>query len=219
MGNKDEPAYHGAMASSGSTPQTTTAAGTPSPSAPTARAASAAISSTGYTLLGLLSFGQELSGYELKRWAENLRFFWSAPAMSQVYRELERLTADGLVVPRDVVREGTRSTRVYSLTAAGRRALHTWLTTPPEAPVLRHPVALRVFFGHLLTPDELRTALEAHRAWCDTMLADLASVRERLSDEPLWRNVAMVAEWGLGYYRGERDAVDGIERTLGDSGG
>jgi hypothetical protein len=117
------------------------------------------------------------------------------------------------VVPRDVVREGTRSTRVYSLTPPGRRALHAWLATPPEAPVLRHPVALRVFFGHLLTPDELRAALETHRAWCDTMLADLAAVRERLGDDPLWRNVAMVADWGLGYYQGERDAIDGIQRA------
>ena len=34
---------------------------------------------TGYAVLGLLSFGKALSGYELKRWADHsLRyFFWS----------------------------------------------------------------------------------------------------------------------------------------------
>jgi DNA-binding PadR family transcriptional regulator len=169
---------------------------------------------TGYTLLGLLSFGRELSGYELKQWADNLRFFWSAPAMSQVYRELERLAAAGLVIQRSVVREGTRATKVYRLSAVGEQAVRAWLATPPGPPVLRHPVALRVFFGHLLEPGALRAAIEAHRAWCDDMLAQLGNVRSELGDDALWRNAALVAEWGLDYHRGERAAVDGIEHAV-----
>lgn len=170
---------------------------------------------TGYTVLGLLSFGSELSGYELKQWAENLRYFWPAPSMSQVYREVERLAAAGLVAQRRVVREGTRSTKVYRLTSAGEQAVRAWLATPPDPPVLRHPVALRVFFGHLLEPAELRAAIEAHRAWCDDILAQLGAVRADLGDEARWRNVALVAEWGLDYYRGERAAATGVERALG----
>jgi DNA-binding PadR family transcriptional regulator len=170
---------------------------------------------TGYTLLGLLSFGSELSGYELKQWADNLRFFWSAPAMSQVYREVERLAAAGLVTQRRVVRDGTRATKVYRLTPEGEQVVRAWLATPPDPPVLRHPVALRVFFGHLLDPGELRTALEAHRAWCDDMLAQLGAVRTELGDDQRWRNVALVAEWGLDYYRGERAAASGIQRSVG----
>jgi DNA-binding PadR family transcriptional regulator len=170
---------------------------------------------SGYTLLGLLSFGSELSGYELKQWADNLRFFWSAPAMSQVYREVERLAAAGLVEQRRVVREGSRSTKVYRLTPEGERVVRAWLAAPPERPVLRHPVALRVFFGHLLEPAQLRAAVEAHRAWCDDMLAQLEAVRTDLGEDERWRNVAMVADWGLDYFRGERDAVDGIRQAIG----
>ena len=170
---------------------------------------------TGYTLLGLLSFGRELSGYELKQMAENLRFFWSAPAMSQVYREVERLAAAGLVAQRSVVRDGTRSTKVYRLTAAGDEAVRAWLASPPEPPVLRHPVALRVFFGHLLAPDDLRAAIEAHRAWCDRMLAELGAVRSGLDDDR-FRYAALVAEWGLGYFRGERAAASGVAKAMGD---
>ena len=171
---------------------------------------------TGYTLLGLLSFGSELSGYELKRWADNLRFFWSAPAMSQVYREVERLTAAGLITQRRVVRDGTRATKVYRLTPDGEQVVRAWLAAPPGRPVLRHPVALRVFFGHLLEPGGLRAAVESHRAWCDEMLAQLGAVRTELGDDELWRNVAMVADWGLDYFQGERDAVEGIGEALGD---
>lgn len=164
---------------------------------------------TGYALLGLLSFGPELSGYELKQWADaSLRFFWSAPAMSQVYRELERLTASGHVHQRTVVRDGTRSTKIYGLSPAGEQAVRSWLAAPPEPPILKHPVALRIFFAHLLDPEDLRQAIHAHRDWCDRMLADLAQVRDELGDDPMWRNAARVAEWGLDYYRGERTAVE-----------
>ena len=45
-----------------------------------------------YAVLGLLSFGAELSGYELRQLALNsLRFFYWTPAQSQIYRELRRL--------------------------------------------------------------------------------------------------------------------------------
>jgi hypothetical protein len=71
-----------------------------------------------------------------------------------------------------------------------------------------------VFFGHLLDPAELRAAIESHRAWCDDMLAQLGEVRSELGADARWRNAALVAEWGLDYYRGERAAVDGIEHAV-----
>jgi DNA-binding PadR family transcriptional regulator len=172
---------------------------------------------TGYALLGLLSFGQELSGYELKQWADDsLRFFWSAPAMSQVYRELERLAEGGYVEQRSVVRDGSRSTKVYRLAPQGEQAVRDWLVALPEPPVLKHPVALRVFFGHLLGRDDLCRAISAHRDWCEQMLTELAQVHDEMDDDPTWRNAALVAEWGLSYYRGEVAAMDRIAQTALD---
>jgi DNA-binding PadR family transcriptional regulator len=175
---------------------------------------------TGYALLGLLSFGRELSGYELKQWADgSLRFFWSAPAMSQVYRELERLAEAGYVEQRSVVRDGTRSTKVYRLAPAGEKAVRAWLAEIPEPPVLKHPIALRVFFGHLLDPEDLRRAVEAHRDWCEQVLHDLNTVRDGLGDNPSWRNAALVAEWGLEYYQGDLEAVARVEQAATDEAG
>ena len=57
---------------------------------------------TSYALLGLLTFGDDLTGYELKQRADStLRFYWVSPAMSQVYTELSRLAEHGLVRARD----------------------------------------------------------------------------------------------------------------------
>ena len=56
---------------------------------------------TAYAILGLLSFGEEFTGYEVRQRAlSSLRYFFWSPAMSQVYTELRRLKALGLVAER-----------------------------------------------------------------------------------------------------------------------
>ena len=48
--------------------------------------------STSYAVLGLLSGGRELSGYDLRKWAANsLQFFYWSPSLSHIYTELRRL--------------------------------------------------------------------------------------------------------------------------------
>ena len=63
---------------------------------------------TGYAILGLLTFGDELTGYEIKQRADvTLRFYWVSPAMSQIYTELRRLSEHGLVTA-DARQDGGR---------------------------------------------------------------------------------------------------------------
>ena len=116
---------------------------------------------TAHAALVLLSFGPA-SGYELKQRADNtVRHFFAAPAMSQIYAELDRLAAAGLVADRPERRGGDRETRVFSLTAAGRDELRRWLGDDPlPATVFKSHLALRLVVGHLADPDRMR---ERHR--------------------------------------------------------
>ena len=157
---------------------------------------------TGYVVLGLLSFGRELTGYELKGWADgSIRFFWAAPSMSQIYRELERLETAGLVASRDDAGAGARPRTVYDLTAAGREALADWVADGDHGePVVRHPAALRLFLGHLVDRATLVRILDEHRAWCEAMVADIDEVRAALGDAEEWANARLVAEWGSRFY-------------------
>ena len=172
---------------------------------------------TAYAILGLLSFGRELTGYELKQWADDsLRFFYAAPAMSQVYSELERLHAAGLVLDR-TVQDGNRTIRSYRLSARGDAVLRGWASeTRPEPPVLKHHLALRVFLGHLLEPDQLVGQVTAHRAWLEHTLAELAAVQDDLAtDDPeTWRYPRLVAAWGRRYYESELAAMDELLAEL-----
>jgi DNA-binding PadR family transcriptional regulator len=136
---------------------------------------------TSYALLGLLTFGDELTGYELKQRADNtLRFYWVAPAMSQIYSELGRLTAHGLVEPTTSTGEGRRTT-TYRITEAGRTALREWIAeTPIGFPVLKHTVLLRLLIGHASEPERITAMLEEYVAQLAGALDDLRQVRESL---------------------------------------
>jgi DNA-binding PadR family transcriptional regulator len=185
-------------------------------------AASQRVTATGYALLGLLSFGRELTGYELKQWADDsLRFFYRAPAMSQVYRELAQLEAEGLVRARDSA-DGGRTIRTYRLSPAGRTELRRWLADAPlGATVFKHHLALRVFLGHLAEPGQLLRQIAEQRAWCEETLTDLAAVRERLAEDPddVWGFARLVAEWGVDHYTSELRSLDRLTARVVDARG
>ena len=171
---------------------------------------------TAWAVLGLLSFGRELSGYDLRKWANaSLRFFYGSPAMSQIYRELRRLEACGYVASSAASSDEPRRKRLYRILPAGRAALTAWLhDAPVEPPVLKHSVALRVWLGHLSDPATLRHTVEEHRAFASRMAEDVAKARATAEDEPAWTYPALVERWSERYWAGERDAADALLADL-----
>lgn len=171
---------------------------------------------TSYALLGLLTFGEPLTGYELKQRADRtLRFYWVAPAMSQVYSELNRLHAHGLV-QKDGQGRGT----AYSLTDRGERELKRWLADePPGFPMLKHPVALRLMLSALVGPEATEQMLHAHLEAVHDERAALEEVRRSLEghDGPgeVFHYPSMVAEWGLSYLGNEAQIVRDLLERLG----
>jgi len=173
---------------------------------------------TSYALLGLLSFGQELTGYEVKQWAEStLRFYWVAPAMSQVYSELGRLAGHGLVTAREEEAAG-RTVRRYRITDAGQTRLRDWLLEPmDDFPVLKHPVALKLLLGHVTGAAAATALLERYVDALHARRADLRRVRDGLGDDPAFAYPALVAEWGLDYYDSEERTAERLRDRLTDS--
>ncbi|WP_310526056.1 PadR family transcriptional regulator [Nocardioides sp.] len=174
---------------------------------------------TSYALLGLLTFGDALTGYELKQRADaTLRFYWVSPAMSQVYSELSRLAAHDLVTASG---EGRGTT--YTISHAGREALAAWLRdSAPGFPVLKHPVALRLLLGHLVDLETTLALLRDHVRALEKERAALLEVRESLRgrDAPgaTFRHPSLVADWGLDYFENESRIVSDLIRRLEEEG-
>jgi DNA-binding PadR family transcriptional regulator len=181
-----------------------------------------ALPTTSYAVLGLLTFGDELTGYEIKQRADNtLRFYWVAPAMSQIYSELARLTDHGLVEPTTSDGEGRRTT-TYRITSTGRAALADWMAESRVGfPVLKHSVLLRLLIGHVGEPERIRTMLEEYVAELAVARNDLREVRDslRAADGPgeVFHYPSVVADWGLDYFAAEarhtRKALDRLSLT------
>lgn len=166
-----------------------------------------------YAVLGMLSFGEELTGYELRRWALNLRFFYWQPAQSQIYTELRKLLARGLVTERTEPVSNRPDKRLYRITDSGLDSLRTWLSDAPvEPPLLRHSIALRLFFGHQSTPDRLAAVLAEYAETTRRQLDELTELASGLGEQ--FSYPALVARWGVRYYRAELAAIRDLTRAL-----
>lgn len=163
------------------------------------------VSPTGWALLGMLSGGDELSGYDIKKWFNwTVRFFYSSPAYSQIYSELKRLEQRGLVTSR--VDAGVRSRRMYQITDPGLTAVTRWANDEPvEPPTLKHNPLLRVIFGHLMTPGRLREVLTAHVAHVEEMHRAAATDARLAGEEPTWAYARLALQWSEDYYAAERE--------------
>jgi DNA-binding PadR family transcriptional regulator len=129
-----------------------------------------AISTLGYAVLGLLA-REPLSGLDLSRVLQKqVASFWHA-RHSQIYPELARLQAAGLVA-HTVVRQSDRpDKKVYRVTDAGMEALRTWVTAPTELPATRDEFIVKVASLWLAEPARAAALLREHAQRHDERLA------------------------------------------------
>ena len=121
------------------------------------------LNATGRVILGLLAFGPA-TGYDIKRVTDrSTRFFWRA-SYGQIYPELRKLEQAGFVRSRDEP-HGRRVRRVHELTARGKRELAEWLRSDSDLYEVRDEGLLRLFFGELVSEDELLELVRGRREW------------------------------------------------------
>jgi PadR family transcriptional regulator, regulatory protein AphA len=138
------------------------------------------LSATARVILGLLRF-QPRTGYDVKRVTDySTRFFWRA-SYGQIYPELGSLERAGLVVSRDEP-YGRRRRRVYDITPAGERALAEWLLGDEDAFDLRDEGLLRLFFGELVSHEELLDLVRRRRRWFADAGQHFLTIAEELGD-------------------------------------
>jgi len=112
-----------------------------------------------HAILGFLS-SKPMSGYDLKKiFDQSVRHFWPAN-QSQIYRELSRLTENGLVQQEVIQREDRLDKKLYHITAAGRDELHQWISTPLPPQDYRDPALIQVHFGSRMNDEELIALLK-----------------------------------------------------------
>jgi DNA-binding PadR family transcriptional regulator len=131
---------------------------------------------TAYVILGLVR-KEPRSGYEIKAIVDNsTRFFWAA-SYGQIYPELKRLDAAGLIVGSDAPTGGRRRT-VYEITADGEEELRSWLRQPPQTFEMRDEGLLKLFFADALPREEALGILRSMRDQRREVSQRLQAIRE-----------------------------------------
>lgn len=114
-----------------------------------------------YALLALLRVGP-LSGYELQKlFSESVGHVWHAPD-SQIYPELKRMEADGLIRGEEQTRGERGRRRIYHVTARGSEDFFSWIETPLEYSRVRDPAHLRAAYLESASDESARDFLSAH---------------------------------------------------------
>ncbi|MEB3048247.1 PadR family transcriptional regulator [Mycolicibacter sp. MYC123] len=166
-----------------------------------------ALPPTSWAVLGMLAFNEEVSGYDIKKWADWTvgHFYWS-PSHSQIYSELKRIESLGFATSQVQHDNGLRGRRMYRITQAGRDAVSRWSREAPvDPPMLKHSVLLRVWLGHMNDPDRLKEILRDHIAYVDTMRQQVAVDARGASLEPAWAYPRIAMNWAQRYYEAERE--------------
>lgn len=162
---------------------------------------------TSWMVLGMLAFNEEVSGYDIKKWADWTigHFFWS-PSYSQVYSELKRIEKLGLVSSRMHRDADARGRRMYKITRAGSDAVRRWVREAPvDQPVLKHGVLLRVWLGHMNNPTRLREILTEHMTFMESRRSQVAVDARIARAEAAWAYPRVTMLWAERHYAAERD--------------
>ncbi|MEW2305026.1 PadR family transcriptional regulator [Streptomyces sp. NPDC006655] len=123
----------------------------------------------------------EASGYDLaKGFDATVANFWTATPQ-QLYRELERMEAEGLVTARVVEQERRPNKRLFALTAAGRAAVRAYTAEPLARPAaVRDELLVKVQCADAGDLAAVRAAVAERMAWATAKLARYERIRQRL---------------------------------------
>lgn len=158
---------------------------------------------TKYVILGLLS-EQDLTGYEIKKIVDiRFSFFWNE-SYGQIYPELKKMMAEGLITMHSMPDAGKRKKIGYSITENGKKALVAWLTGPTEKESVRFELLLKMYFSNMVDAKVMQrqvfdflTAHEQQLAVLNMVQTELQVIAEEHSNH---QDILRIIDFGQKVY-------------------
>jgi len=124
------------------------------------------------------------SGYDLsKQFGGSVGYFWSA-SYQQIYRELNKLEAQGWVEAEEVPQEGRPDKKLYSITSLGQQQLAAWIAEPIEPAPTKDELLVKLFAGYVVKPQTILAELAHHRQLHEEKLAAYRDLEQRYFQHP-----------------------------------
>jgi DNA-binding PadR family transcriptional regulator len=164
------------------------------------------------------------TGYEVTARLRNpVGYYWTE-SHGGVYPALGRLVDVGWVRLKAVPGPGPHDKKVYSATAAGRRALGAWAAEPPSDPPPRDELVLKVSSLWASRPDDAVAMLAAEADRWEAQRREYADIVARVRAQepapgtPTWCALK-TAQRGRDFARGRRDWCRAVAAGLPPSEG
>ena len=160
-------------------------------------------SSSQEVLLGLLTV-EPMSGYDLGQSIRaSIGFFWNE-SYGQIYPNLKRLAAQGLVTAKTERQQGKPERHIYSITKKGRERLTAWLAVKPQPEIARNELLLKLFFGAQSSPEvqiqHVERMVESERAFLHEFRRierEEIAKSQQYPDAPYWKMAARFGQLEL----------------------
>ena len=124
------------------------------------------------------------TGYELaKRFERTVGFFWKA-SHQQIYQQLHKMAAQGLIDGETVAQAERPNRIVYALTADGQQALQEWVATPTAPPSVKEELLVKLFALGEAAPETLLRQIAARQGLHRERLAEYEALREQHYPQP-----------------------------------
>jgi len=136
-----------------------------------------------HALLALIEAGPT-TGYELAKWFDqSAANVWRAQH-SQIYTELRRLEAEGLVSANTLPRgdRALATKRAYELTSNGAGELSRWVASIDDPPGLRDTAYVKATYLEYGSYGQARAQFRAHRAYYEKLRDHFEAHVEQLED-------------------------------------
>jgi DNA-binding PadR family transcriptional regulator len=162
---------------------------------------------------------QPMSGYDLARTFDtSIGFFWRADHQ-QIYRELRKMKAAGLVRDEHVVQHGRPNKNLWTITDTGRERVLDWSRASTDLPSIKDDLLVKLYaldhVDRIALAEQIAERGENHR----TRLELYERILKTHYDDIDSLDVNQVGKYlglqlGLRYERGWVDWCDDAVRTL-----
>lgn len=171
-----------------------------------------------HAILGFLS-SEPMSGYDLRKAIEaSVAHFWPAD-QAQIYRTQKELVRDGLVVVEEIEQASRPNRRLHHITDEGRGELIAWICQQHPLSAARAPFLIKIFFGDLVSRNDLAVVLDARRKEAEALCRTLTQIASSIPGDGDLGDRLRVAtvENGILHAKAEITWIDHMQSLLEES--
>jgi len=173
------------------------------------------ISNAEAALLGLLS-EQPMYPYQIEQQIKyrDMRF-WTELSLSSIYKLLQKLEKDALVIRKDEISPENRLRKLYTISDKGKKLLEEKieaLLSEPEH--IRWQIDIGTYNSNLLSPKKVHAALLRYRAALEKKVSEYKALLKFLQEEECPTYRFAVANRPIFLLKGEIQWVDSYIKDL-----